>query len=197
MKLIFLGPPGAGKGTQAKLFTEKYNIPQLSTGDMLRAAVNAGTEVGKKAKTIMDQGGLVPDEIVNRIVAERIAEPDCANGFILDGYPRTVGQAEALFEILKGRGTDLDAVVEFAVDENKLLGRMKKRVEETIASGGKVRSDDNPEAFAKRLVEYHAKTAALSKFYAQTGYLHTVNGMADISAVTAEIEKLLKEAKAL
>lgn len=196
MKLIFLGPPGAGKGTQAKIFTQKYDIPQLSTGDMLRAAVAAGTEVGKKAKAIMDKGGLVPDEVVNQIVADRISESDCINGFILDGYPRTVGQAKALFDILKSRGTDLDAVIEFEVDEDKLLERMKKRVEETLKAGGEVRSDDNPETFAKRLAEYHEKTAPLSKFYTETGHLHTVDGMAEISAVAAEVEKLLKEAEA-
>ena len=191
MKLIFLGPPGAGKGTQAKILTEKYGIPQLSTGDMLRAAVAAGTEVGKKAKSIMDAGGLVSDEIVNQIVSDRIDEPDCSKGFILDGYPRTVGQAEALQEILKHKHTNLDVVIELVVDQNALVNRMKTRVAETIAAGGKVRSDDNPEAFAKRLVEYGQKTAPLSQFYEKTGLLKKIDGMASVKDVTLAIEKAL------
>ncbi|MBI0162534.1 adenylate kinase [Bartonella sp. M0283] len=191
MKLIFLGPPGAGKGTQAKILTEKYGIPQLSTGDMLRSAVAAGTEIGKKAKSIMDAGGLVSDEIVNQIVSDRIDEPDCKKGFILDGYPRTVGQAEALQKILASKHTKLDAVIELVVDQNALVDRMKNRVAETIAAGGKVRSDDNPEAFAKRLVEYSEKTAPLSQFYAKTGLLKKIDGMAPVKEVTSEIEKVL------
>lgn len=191
MRLIFLGPPGAGKGTQAKKLTEKYGIPQLSTGDMLRAAVAAGTEVGKRAKSIMDAGGLVSDEIVNQIVSERIDEPDCVKGFILDGYPRTVGQAEALQEILKSKHTKLDAVIELVVDQNALVDRMKTRVAETIAAGGKVRSDDNPEAFRNRLDEYSQKTAPLSQFYEKTGLLEKVDGMASVKDVTQVIEKIL------
>ena len=191
MKLIFLGPPGAGKGTQAKILTEKYGIPQLSTGDMLRSAVAAGTEIGKKAKSIMDAGGLVSDEIVNQIVSDRIDEPDCKKGFILDGYPRTVGQAEALQKILASKHTKLDAVIELVVDQNALVDRMKNRVAETIAAGGKVRSDDNPEAFAKRLVEYSEKTAPLSQFYAKTGLLKKIDGMTPVKEVTSEIEKVL------
>ncbi|WP_295878920.1 adenylate kinase [uncultured Bartonella sp.] len=191
MKLIFLGPPGAGKGTQAKILTEKYGIPQLSTGDMLRSAVAAGTEIGKKAKSIMDAGGLVSDEIVNQIVSDRIDQPDCKKGFILDGYPRTVGQAEALQKILASKHTKLDAVIELVVDQNALVDRMKNRVAETIAAGGKVRSDDNPEAFAKRLVEYSEKTAPLSQFYAKTGLLKKIDGMAPVKEVTSEIEKVL------
>ena len=191
MKLIFLGPPGAGKGTQAKILTEKYGIPQLSTGDMLRTAVAAGTEIGKKAKSIMDAGGLVSDEIVNQIVSDRIDEPDCKKGFILDGYPRTVGQAEALQKILASKHTKLDAVIELVVDQNALVDRMKNRVAETIAAGGKVRSDDNPEAFAKRLVEYSEKTAPLSQFYAKTGLLKKIDGMAPVKEVTSAIEKIL------
>ena len=191
MKLIFLGPPGAGKGTQAKILTEKYGIPQLSTGDMLRSAVAAGTEIGKKAKSIMDAGGLVSDEIVNQIVSDRIDEPDCKKGFILDGYPRTVGQAEALQKILASKHTKLDAVIELVVDQNALVDRMKTRVAETIAAGGKVSSDDNPEAFAKRLVEYSEKTAPLSQFYAKTGLLKKIDGMAPVKEVTSAIEKIL------
>lgn len=193
MRLILLGPPGAGKGTQAKILTEKYGIPQLSTGDMLRAAVKAGTEVGLRAKSVMDSGGLVSDEIVNAIVADRVGEPDCSKGFILDGYPRTVPQAKALTEILAEKDLALDAVVELKVDEAALIKRIETRVAETIAAGGTVRADDNPESFKKRLVEYREKTAPLSSYYAGIGELKTVDGMADMSAVTAQIEDVLKE----
>lgn len=191
MRLIFLGPPGAGKGTQAKLLTEKYNIPQLSTGDMLRAAVAAQTEIGKRAKALMDAGSLVPDEVVNAIVSERLDQPDCANGFILDGYPRTVPQAMKLAEMLKEKGIALDAVIELKVDEAALLGRMQNRVAETIAAGGQVRSDDMPEAFQKRVVAYRDKTAPLSAHYAATGELKTIDGMAGVDKVTADIEEVL------
>ncbi len=194
MRLIFLGPPGAGKGTQAKLLTEKYGIPQLSTGDMLRAAVAAGTEVGKRAKAVMDAGQLVSDAIVNEIVSDRIDSADCAKGFILDGYPRTVPQAEALDQILAGKGIALDAVIELKVDEDALVKRMENRVAETIAAGGTVRSDDNPEAFKRRLTEYREKTAPLSKYYASTGKLQTVDGMANVDKVTAEIGGILENA---
>lgn len=193
MKLILLGAPGAGKGTQAKILTEKFGIPQLSTGDMLRAAVAAQTEVGKRAKAIMDLGALVPDEVVNQIVFDRVEEADCAKGFILDGYPRTVGQAEALQKMLQSKGQKLDAVIELVVDQNALVDRMKRRVEETLAAGGKVRSDDNPEAFAKRLVEYKAKTAPLSQFYSSTGELKQIDGMATVSEVTNAILTSLGE----
>jgi adenylate kinase len=191
MRLILLGPPGAGKGTQAQRLVERHGIPQLSTGDMLRAAVKAGTEVGKRAKAIMDAGGLVSDEIVNQIVSDRIIEPDAARGFILDGFPRTVPQAEALTRILAGKGLELDAVIELKVDENALVKRMEKRVADTLAAGGQVRADDNPESFKKRLNEYREKTAPLSKYYAGIGELLTVDGMADMDKVTAEIEKLV------
>jgi adenylate kinase len=191
MRLIFLGPPGAGKGTQAKLLTERYGIPQLSTGDMLRAAVAQATEVGKRAKAVMDAGQLVSDEIVNEIVSDRIDSPDCARGFILDGYPRTVPQAVALDGMLEGKGLKLDAVIELKVDEAALVRRMENRVAETVAVGGTVRSDDNPEAFRRRLQEYREKTAPLSEHYARTGRLKTVDGMADVDTVTAEIEKIL------
>ncbi|WP_077961499.1 adenylate kinase [Ensifer adhaerens] len=191
MRLIFLGPPGAGKGTQAKLLTERYGIPQLSTGDMLRAAVAQATEVGKRAKAVMDAGQLVSDEIVNEIVSDRIDQADCAKGFILDGYPRTVPQAIALGKMLDGKGLKLDAVIELKVDEAALVKRMENRVAETIAAGGTVRSDDNPEAFKRRLTEYREKTAPLSEHYAGTGQLRTVDGMAEVNTVTAEIEKIL------
>ncbi|ASY62651.1 Adenylate kinase [Sinorhizobium sojae CCBAU 05684] len=191
MRLIFLGPPGAGKGTQAKLLTERYGIPQLSTGDMLRSAVAQGSEVGKRAKAVMDAGQLVSDEIVNEIVSDRIEAPDCAKGFILDGYPRTVPQAIALDRMLEQKGMKLDAVIELKVDEGALVRRMENRVAETVAAGGNVRSDDNPEAFRRRLEEYRAKTAPLSAHYAGTGQLKTVDGMADVDTVSAEIEKIL------
>ncbi|MBN9033939.1 MAG: adenylate kinase, partial [Rhizobiales bacterium] len=181
-------------GTQAKLLTEKYGIPQLSTGDMLRAAVAAGTDVGQRAKAVMDAGQLVSDAIVNEIVSDRVDSPDCARGFILDGYPRTVPQAEALDRILAGKGIALDAVIELKVDEDALVKRMENRVAETVAAGGTVRSDDNPEAFKRRLTEYREKTAPLSNYYASTGKLQTVDGMANVDKVTAEIAGILENA---
>ena len=211
MRLIFLGPPGAGKGTQAKRLTEKYGIPQLSTGDMLRAAVSAGTDIGKRAKAVMDAGGLVSDDIVNQIVAERIEEADCAKGFILDGYPRTVPQAKALSEAMKAKNLkgfmqrrpiwltknlSLDAVIELKVDEEALVRRIESRVAETIAAGGTVRSDDNPEAFRKRLAEYRAKTAPLSAYYEEQGELVALDGMADVDAVTTAILGVLEKSAA-
>ncbi|AQX30864.1 adenylate kinase [Bartonella schoenbuchensis] len=192
MRVIFLGPPGAGKGTQAKILGEHYNIPQLSTGDMLREAVIAEKEIGKKAKAIIESGALVSDDIVNQIVSDRIDENDCVNGFILDGYPRTVGQAEALQQILQSKNVQLNAVIEFIVDEKALIERMKKRVEETIAVGGQVRSDDNSDSFAKRLVEYREKTAPLSEFYLKTGLLKKVDGMAGVTDISCAIREFLK-----
>ncbi|WP_156851118.1 adenylate kinase [Bartonella refiksaydamii] len=189
MRIVLLGPPGAGKGTQAKMLTEEYNIPQLSTGDMLREVIAKETEVGKKAKAVMSSGALVPDSIVNQIVSERIDASDCINGFVLDGYPRTVGQAEALQQILQSKNMQLDAVIELSVDEDALIERMKKRVEETIATGGHVRLDDNPVAFAKRLVEYREKTAPLSKFYSEKRLLKVIDGMIGISEISDVIKK--------
>jgi adenylate kinase len=158
---------------------------------MLRAAVAQATEVGKRAKAVMDAGQLVSDEIVNEIVSDRIDAPDCAKGFILDGYPRTVPQAVALDRMLEEKNLKLDAVIELKVDEAALVRRMENRVAETVAAGGTVRSDDNPEAFRRRLQEYREKTAPLSEHYARTGRLKTVDGMADVKTVTAEIEKIL------
>ncbi len=192
MRLILLGPPGAGKGTQAQRLVDKYGIPQLSTGDMLRAAVKTGTEVGKRAKAVMDAGELVSDEIVVQIVADRIDEPDCHNGFILDGFPRTVPQAEALTRLLAEKGQQLDAVIELKVDELALLKRMEGRVADTRAAGGQIRADDNVELFKRRLDEYRQKTAPLSAYYAGTGELRTVDGMADMDVVSAGIADLLK-----
>ncbi|WP_375606707.1 MULTISPECIES: adenylate kinase [unclassified Bartonella] len=191
MRVILLGPPGAGKGTQAKMLTEEYNIPHLSTGDMLREVIAKETDTGKKAKAIISSGALVPDSIVNQIVSDRIDGADCVNGFVLDGYPRTVGQAEALQQILDSKNMQLNAVVELCVDEDVLIERMKKRVEETIAVGGQVRLDDNPVAFAKRLVEYREKTAPLSKFYSERGMLKVIDGMIGVAEVTRMIRGFL------
>ncbi|MAZ15738.1 MAG: adenylate kinase [Ahrensia sp.] len=193
MRLILLGPPGAGKGTQAQRLVEKYSIPQLSTGDMLRAAVKAETEVGLKAKAVMDAGELVSDAIVNAIVSERIDAPDCENGFILDGYPRTLHQADAVAEMLAGKGIGLDAVIELLVDDKALVGRIVKRAEEAKAAGQPVRKDDTPEVFDERLREYYKKTAPLTGYYYAKGMLKTVDGMDTIEGVTSQIEKILGE----
>jgi adenylate kinase len=187
MKLILLGPPGAGKGTQAQRLVEQHGIVQLSTGDMLRAAVKAGTPVGLKAKDVMARGELVSDDIVVGIIEDRIAEPDCARGFILDGFPRTVAQAEALDQMLAKHGLHLDAVVELKVDEGILVGRIEKRVAEMTARGEPVRADDNAESLKKRLDAYRAQTAPVSDYYASKGALKTVDGMAPIDDVTKAI----------
>ncbi|HPG01896.1 MAG: adenylate kinase [Methylobacteriaceae bacterium] len=191
MRLILLGPPGAGKGTQAARLVEKYGIPQLSTGDMLRAAVKAGTPVGLKAKAVMESGGLVSDEIVIGIIKDRIKEADAAKGFILDGFPRTVAQAEALTALLAAEKMNLDAVVELKVDEKALMARIENRARETVAAGGTVRADDNPESFKIRLDAYREQTAPVSAYYAKIGELKTVDGMAPIDAVTAAINGVL------
>lgn len=195
MKLILLGPPGAGKGTQSQLLAEKWQIPQLSTGDMLRAAVKAGTPVGLKAKEIMAQGGLVPDEVVVGIIADRIAEPDCANGFILDGFPRTLPQAAALDELLKSKGLKLDTVVELKVDDGVLVSRIENRAKETLAAGGTVRADDNAEALKTRLMAYYRETAPLTGYYFAHGLLRNVDGMASIDSVASQIDGVLGSVK--
>ncbi|WP_363351082.1 adenylate kinase [Methylocystis echinoides] len=189
MRLVLLGPPGAGKGTQSARLVEKLGIPQLSTGDMLRAAVAAGSPIGLKAKALMDAGQLVPDDVVIGIIDQRIDAPDCANGFILDGFPRTVAQAEALRELLARKRMNLDAVVELVVDENALVDRMRKRVAETLAAGKEVRADDNPESFKTRLDAYRIQTAPVSAHYAARGELKQVDGMASIDDVSAAIDK--------
>jgi len=191
MRIILLGPPGAGKGTQAVRLVERLGIPQLSTGDMLRAAVAAGTPVGLKAKAVMDRGELVSDDIVVGIIADRIEEPDAKKGFILDGFPRTVAQAEAFDSMLAQKGLKLDAVVEFKVDENALVDRIVKRAKETEARGEQVRKDDNPEVFKTRLEAYRAQTAPLSAYYEGKGMLKTVDGMKPIDEVTEAVKAIL------
>ncbi len=209
MILILLGPPGAGKGTQAARIKDKFQIAHLSTGDMLRGAIAAGTEVGKQAKSVMDEGKLVSDDIIIKLVEERIEEPDCARGFLLDGFPRTVGQAEALDDLLARKNRKLDAVIEIAVDDEALIGRIsgryscsncgagyhdefqKPKVEGVCDQCGgrefKRRSDDNEEAVRTRLVAYHGQTAPLLPYYRDKGVLKTVDGMAAIDAVTDQI----------
>jgi adenylate kinase len=197
MRLILLGPPGAGKGTQALRLVDKYKIVQLSTGDMLRAAVAAGTEVGLRAKSLMEAGQLVPDEVVVAIIADRIGQPDAKNGFVLDGFPRTVPQAEALDKLLAARNMTLDAVIELKVDEGILVKRIENRVAEMTARGEKVRSDDNPEVLKGRLAAYRAQTAPLADHYAQKGMLKAVDGMAPVDDVTAALGALLSPKRAV
>ena len=196
MRLILLGPPGAGKGTQAQRLIAKHGIVQLSTGDMLRAAVTAGTPIGLRAKSIMDRGELVPDDVVVAIIAERIDQPDAKRGFVLDGFPRTVPQAEALERLLAERGLKLDAVIELKVDEGILLRRIEKRVAEMVARGEKVRADDNPEVLKGRLAAYRAQTAPLAGHYAGKGMLKSVDGMAPIDEVAGAIDRHLTPAGA-
>ncbi|MDB5619203.1 adenylate kinase [Tardiphaga sp.] len=191
MRLILLGPPGAGKGTQAQRLVERHGIVQLSTGDMLRAAVAAGTEIGLKAKDIMASGGLVSDEIVIGIISDRIELPDAANGFILDGFPRTVPQAEALDALLKSKGLKLDAAVELRVNESALLQRVEARVAQMTERGETVRIDDTPEVLAKRLASYRTSTEPLVHYYSEKRKLVTIDGMMSIEEVTLEINRVL------
>lgn len=213
MNIILIGPPGAGKGTQAKRIEETYNIPQLSTGDMLRAEVKSGSELGNKAKGIMDAGQLVPDELMVAMISKRIAQPDCANGFILDGFPRTVAQAQALDRMLEENGLALDNVIELEVDDDALVRRIVGRF--TCASCGagyhdefqrpkkdgvcdrcgstefSRRADDNEETLRSRLDAYHKQTAPIARYYAERGALKGLNGMAGIDEITAEIKAIL------
>jgi adenylate kinase len=191
MRLILLGPPGAGKGTQAQRLVQRHGIVQLSTGDMLRAAVAAQTPTGLIAKDIMANGGLVPDEVVVNIIADRIEQDDAKNGFILDGFPRTVPQAEALDVLLKKKKLKLDAVVELRVNESALLARVEKRVVEMLERGESVRADDTPEVLSKRLSNYREQTEPLVHHYSDKRKLITIDGMMPIEEVTAEIERVL------
>lgn len=189
MNLILLGPPGAGKGTQAEALAKRRSLVQLSTGDMLRAAVRAGTPIGRQAEAVMKSGGLVSDDIVIGIIAERIDQPDCANGFILDGFPRTLKQAAALDELLASRGKGLDAVVELKVDDSALLSRIEKRASDTLAAGGTVRADDNADALKTRLMAYYRETAPLLGYYFAKGKLRSIDGMAAINDVARQLDE--------
>lgn len=191
MRLILLGPPGAGKGTQAQRLVDKFGIVQLSTGDMLRAAVKAGTPIGRKAKDIMDRGELVPDEVVVAIVSDRIDQPDAKKGFILDGFPRTEGQAGALDRMLANKGLKLDSVIELKVDQGILLDRVATRVAEMTARGETPRADDNPESMKIRLDAFRRQTTPLVSYYGGKGLLRQVDGMAPIPDVARDIETIL------
>jgi len=187
VNLILFGPPGAGKGTQSKLLTEKRGLPQLSTGDMLRAAIEAGTPLGLACKALMARGELVPDETVIGIIADRYDQPDCKNGAVFDGFPRTVPQAEALDAMLKQRGRQIDLVLELKVDDAVLLARVESR----IKAGGVLRSDDTPETLKHRLEVYYKNTAPLIGYYEAQGKLRSLDGMAPIDVVTQEIDQAL------
>ena len=188
MNLVLFGPPGAGKGTQAKILQEKRGLPQLSTGDMLRAAIAAGTPLGVACKTIMDKGDLVPDEIVIGIIAERYDQPDCRNGAVFDGFPRTVGQAEALDDMLARRDRKVDLVIELKVDDAALLRRVEQRIRE---SGGVARADDTPETLKNRLAVYYKNTAPLLVYYSNQHKLLTIDGMAPIAEVSRQIAQAI------
>ncbi|MES2295305.1 MAG: adenylate kinase [Pseudomonadota bacterium] len=187
MNLVLFGPPGAGKGTQSKILTETRGLPQLSTGDMLRAAISAGTPLGLASKALMDKGALVPDETVIGIIAQRYDQPDCAKGAVFDGFPRTIAQAEALDRMLAQRGRKIDLVLELKVDDAALLARVESR----IAAGGTLRADDNPETLKKRLEVYYRSTAPLLGYYGGQGKLKSLDGMAPIGVVTAQIAEIL------
>lgn len=189
MRLILLGPPGAGKGTQAQRLVERYGIPQLSTGDILRGAIADQTPMGLAAKEVMDRGDLVSDEIVCGIVSERLDSPDASSGFVLDGFPRTIPQAEALEDMLEEKNMVLDAVVEIQVDEDALVNRIQTRA----AESGETRADDNEEVLRNRIAVYRESTAPLVDFYTKRGLVRPVDGMADISAVSQAIAEVLEK----
>lgn len=191
LNIVLIGPPGAGKGTQAKILEEKFGLKQLSTGDMLRAEITGKTELGIKAKEIMDRGDLIPDEIVIGMIANRINGRDCKNGVIFDGFPRTPTQAQALDFLLDQRGAPIKVAIRITVDEEELVNRLNTRVAQTIAAGGEVRGDDNEETFRKRLGVYHEQTAPIIPYYDGKGLLKAVDGMQDIDKVSADIAGLL------
>lgn len=192
MRLVIFGPPAVGKGTQAARLSAAHTIPHLSTGEMLRAAIAQGSRIGKRAKAIMDKGGLVPDRIVVKIVEARTAEADCEGGFILDGFPRTLQQAKAFDRVLKARKLALDAVIVIEADEAQLIKRVENRANEARAAGKPVRSDDDPEVFKERLKTYHAQTAPVLPYYRRQNKIRTVDGMQPIDEVTAQIERALQ-----
>lgn len=196
INLILLGPPGAGKGTQAKRLEDKYGLKQLSTGDMLRAEMAAGTALGQKVKAIVDSGALVTDEIMIEMIEARIAQPDCKNGVIFDGFPRTVAQAEALETMLAEKGHPLSAVIALKVDEEALVSRLHNRIAQTKARGESVRADDNEETLRKRLQVFRDQTAPILPYYQAKGMLQTVDGMAEMDDVTAALEAILSRARA-
>jgi adenylate kinase len=196
MRLILLGPPGAGKGTQAQRLVKDLGIPQLSTGEMLREAVAAGTPIGLKAKAVMESGALVSDEIVVGIINDRIEQPDAKRGFILDGFPRTLAQARALENMLNAKGLKLDAAIELTADAAKLVKRIVNRAEEAKAAGLPVRKDDDPEVFKSRLAAYERDTAVVTPFYRDGGLLHQVDGMASIEDVARAIDAIISEVAA-
>ena len=192
MNVILFGPPGAGKGTQAKILNQTRGLPQLSTGDMLRAAIAAGTPLGVRCKALLDKGELVPDEVVIDIIGQRYDQPDCANGAVFDGFPRTIPQAEALDGMLTARGRKIDLVLELKVDDTILLSRVETR----IKNGGPLRSDDTPETLTHRLGVYYKNTAPLIDYYRRQGKLKTVDGMAPVEAVTRQIAAIVEAAPA-
>lgn len=196
MNLILIGPPGAGKGTQAAILEQKYGLKQLSTGDMLRAEIANGTELGLKAKEIIARGELVSDDIMVDMIEKRIAQPDCAKGVIFDGFPRTVDQAQALDAMLADKGRPLTAVIQMTVNEEELVNRLNSRVAQTIAAGKEVRPDDNEETLRKRLGVYRDQTAPILPYYEAEGLLRKVDGMLAIEEVTAQIEDALGKLKA-
>jgi len=191
VNIVLFGPPGAGKGTQARVLAERRGWPQLSTGDMLRAAVKAGTELGKKVDAILTRGDLVSDDIVVGIIAERVDQPDCANGAVFDGFPRTIAQAEALDRMLAARSRKIDMVLELKVDEAALIRRAEQRVKDTLAQGGTPRSDDQPDTVRFRQNVYRENTAPLLDYYGKQGKVVTVDGMAPIQDVTNAIAKVI------
>lgn len=191
MNMVLLGPPGSGKGTQSAKLVAKYGLKQLSTGDMLRAEVAGGTELGKKAKVIMDRGDLIPDDIMIGMIANRIAQPDCANGVIFDGFPRTPAQAEALDDMLGEKGAPLVAVIELDVDAGVLVGRLKTRIAETLAKGDKVRSDDTEETLITRLKNFRDMTAPIIPYYRTHGILKSVDGTLPVDEVFSIVSKFL------
>ena len=191
MRIVLLGPPGAGKGTQATRIAARLNILHLSTGDMLRAAVQSGSSIGKQAKAVMEKGELVPDQLVIAVVVERISQPDASRGFILDGFPRTIAQAAAFDEVLHQKQLDLDYVIGLKVDENRLLERIATRAREAAERGDTVRADDNPEALKIRIDTYNVQTAPLIAYYRSKRLLRDVDGLEPIDAVTASVFRVI------